>query len=88
VTVAPGALLRELSERFGAWLDRWRQGDLGGIRAAWEERAHPIGTPLRVRLPDGEARSGRFGGLDADGALRLIGDDNRAVVVHVGDVSA
>lgn len=86
--VAPDALLAGLAERFAEWLAVWRQGDLSVVRTAWEERAHPVGTPLRVRLPDGGERSGRFGGLDADGALRLIGDDGRTTAVHAGDVSA
>lgn len=88
VNVGPEALLSALRERFGAWLDIWRRGDLAAVRTAWEALAHPTGTVLRVRLPDGDVRSGRFGGLDADGALRLIDDDGRAVIVHAGDVSA
>lgn len=88
IAVTPAALLAELVERFAAWLAVWRQDEGSVIRAAWEERAHPRGTPLRVRLPDGSERSGRFGGLDADGALRLIDDDGRTVAVHAGDVSA
>ncbi len=88
VAVAPETLLTGLTERFAVWLAIWRRGDVSTIRTAWEERAHPLGTPLRVRLPDGGERSGRFGGLDADGALRLIADDGRTVTVHAGDVSA
>lgn len=88
VFVGPAALLAELAERFAAWLAIWRQVGLADVRAAWEGHAHPVGSPLRVRLPDGGERSGRFGGLDADGALRLIGDDGRCVTIHAGDVSA
>lgn len=88
VALTPGALLAGLVERFAAWLAIWRRGDASVVRAAWEERAHPRGTPLRVRLPDGSEQLGRFDGLDADGALRLIGGDGRTATVHAGDVSA
>lgn len=87
-SVGPAAMLDVVRDRFGAWLAIWRTGDLAAVRAAWEASAHPYGTPLRVRLPDGRERSGRFAGLDADGALRLMVEDGRTVVVHAGDVSA
>ncbi len=56
-------------------LDHWfaRSADEGGfdaVRGAWLERAHPIGTPLEID-GGGVRRSGRFGGLDRDGALLL-----------------
>ncbi|MEN2746603.1 biotin--[acetyl-CoA-carboxylase] ligase [Sphingomonas sp. T9W2] len=88
VAMTPEALLAVLSERFAAWLAIWRRGGGSVVRTAWEERAHPRGTPLRVRLPDGSERSGVFDGLDADGALRLLGPDGRTALVHAGDVSA
>lgn len=88
VAVAPETLLTVLAERFAAWLPMWREGDVSAVRSAWQERAHPTGTPLRVRLPDGSERSGQFGGLDADGALRLTVADGRTVTIHAGDVSA
>lgn len=86
VAIAPAAMLDLLCDRFAVGLARWREGDLHGIRSAWEGMAHPRGTPLRVRLPDGVEREGGFGGLGDDGALRLIGRDGAVTVVHAGDV--
>jgi BirA family biotin operon repressor/biotin-[acetyl-CoA-carboxylase] ligase len=60
-----------------AALDRWRQARLdegwAAIRAAWLARAHPAGTPLRVRSGGLDA-SGAFGGLAENGALLLHAD--------------
>lgn len=88
INLEPGTLLELLRGRFGVWLDRWRGGDLSRLRSAWEAMAHPRGTALRVRLPDGGEREGSFGGLNADGALRLIGRDGTVTLVHAGDVFA
>lgn len=88
VHVDPATLLDTLRDRFSAWLATWRRGDLAAVRAAWEAMAHPVGTPLRVHLPDGGERAGRFDGLDGDGALRLSVEGGRMVVVHAGDVFA
>jgi len=87
-TVTPAAMLDLLRERFANWLERWRGHDLTGVRAAWEAMAHPRGTPLRVRLPDGGEREGAFDGLDAGGALRLIDRDGAVTLIHAGDVFA
>lgn len=55
-------------------IDRWRHARLAGgwtaIRAAWLARAHPTGTPLRVRSGGLDA-AGAFEGLADDGALLL-----------------
>lgn len=88
VNVTPQALLELLRERFAVWLGRWRNHELSAVRTAWEAMAHPHGTPLRVRLPDGSDREGTFGGLDADGALRLVARDGTVTLVHAGDVFA
>nr|WP_242415612.1 biotin--[acetyl-CoA-carboxylase] ligase [Sphingomonas panni] len=88
VVVTPAALLDVLREKFALWLSRWRDGDLPGIRDAWEASAHPRGTMLRVRLPDGGEMEGAFDGLDAGGALRLLDRDGRVTLIHAGDVFA
>lgn len=88
VEIAPAAMLELLRTSFGNWLARWRSNDLAGLRAAWEDLAHPRNTPLRVRLPDGAERAGLFDGLNADGALRLKDGDGGVSLVHAGDVFA
>ncbi len=77
-----------LAEQFGIWLDRWRRDGLGAIREAWLASAHPVGTSLRVMLPDDSVKEGAFAGLAADGALLLACKDGTQVVVHAGDVFA
>ncbi len=58
----------------GGRLSLWQAQGFAPIRAAWLARAHPVGTPLRVRL-GGRAETGmiagRFAGIDAAGALLL-----------------
>jgi BirA family biotin operon repressor/biotin-[acetyl-CoA-carboxylase] ligase len=77
----PGHFLEQLAEGFSRWLQRWRHQGLEPIRAAWLERAHPIGTAL-----DTSEGAGLFDGLEADGALRLRLADGTRRVIHAGDV--
>lgn len=86
VPIEPAVFLDVLADAFGRWLERWRGEGLGSIRARWLDRAHPSGTALTVRLPDGGTIDGLFDGLDLDGALllRLAGGERR--VVHAADV--
>ena len=53
-------------------LDRWRAAGFTAVRAAWLQRAHPVGTRLRVQRGD-EVIEGAFQGLTEDGRLRLAG---------------
>ena len=82
----PDTFLAVLAESFARWLYRWRSEGLAPIRAAWIERAHPIGTALAVRLPDAVGLEGLFDGLDEGGALRLRLADGRTRVIHAADV--
>lgn len=86
VDVAPGTFASALAESFACWLSRWRRDGLASIRHRWLQRAHPVGTALTARLPDGRVLSGTFDGLAEDGALilRLAGGDRH--VIHAGDV--
>lgn len=85
-TVAPADFVETLAEAVARWLSRWRGEGLGPIRSAWLDAAHPIGTALSARLPDGGTAEGLFDGLDADGALilRLASGERR--VIHAADV--
>ena len=86
ITVAAEDFAETLAESFARWLGRWRGEGIAPVRARWLERAHPVGTALTARLPDGERVDGLFDGLDPDGALllRLASGDRR--VIHAADV--
>ena len=86
VSVDPPTFAEVLSEAFARWLARWRGEGIAAIRSAWLAAAHPLGTPLTARLPDGSAVDGLFDGLDADGALILRLASGARHVIHAGDV--
>lgn len=71
IAVDPG----QVAQRVLAELDAWRRvrhvEGWGAIRTAWLARAHPPGTPLRVRGAGGLDVGGAFDGLGEDGALLL-----------------
>lgn len=81
----PADFAEELATSFAAWLARWRGEGLGSVLARWQARAHPIGTALSVRAPEGVI-DGLYDGLDGAGALRLKTPDGRLHLVHAGDV--
>ncbi|MCB8875824.1 biotin--[acetyl-CoA-carboxylase] ligase [Acidisoma silvae] len=81
---------RDVAAIFIARIDHWRgllaQTGFGPIRAAWLERAHPIGTPITVRDARGDSMAeGLFAGLSETGELLLsMGATIRAI--STGDV--
>ena len=79
-------VLAALNRSLDGWMVRWIGGGFGCIRKAWLERAGPVGSEIRVVLPE-RSIVGRFGGLDRDGALIL---DTAAgqEIVHSGEVFA
>lgn len=82
----PDRFLALLADQFAAALATWRERGLAATVAAWLERAHPLGTPLAVALPDGGALHGSFAGLAPDGALILRLADGATRAIHAGDV--
>lgn len=82
----PATFHDTLADAFARWLGIWRGQGLAPVRARWIERAHPPGTPLSARLPDGTAVEGLFDGLDASGALVLRFADGGRCVIHAADV--
>lgn len=84
--VAPEEFLATLADAFTRWLERWRGEGLTPVRDRWTARAHPAGTALTARLPDGGAVDGLFDRLDADGALILRLADGGRRVIHAADV--
>jgi BirA family biotin operon repressor/biotin-[acetyl-CoA-carboxylase] ligase len=77
----------DLAGQFSLELGRWRQYGLEPILNRWLAAAHPPGTPLTVHEPNGAGISGKFAGLERDGALRLRLADGALRVIHAGDVT-
>ncbi|AOH86172.1 biotin--protein ligase [Sphingomonas panacis] len=84
--VDPATFQETLADAFARWLGVWRGQGLAPVRTRWLERAHPPGTPLTARLPDGSAIDGLFDGLDIGGALVLRLADGGRRVIHAADI--
>ncbi len=84
--VAPKAFAPLLAANFARLLALWRSSEPGAIPRAWQMRAHQPGALLTVHTGADERLSGRFDGLEPDGALRLRTDDG-VEIVRAGDVS-
>jgi BirA family biotin operon repressor/biotin-[acetyl-CoA-carboxylase] ligase len=84
--IAPEVFAPLLADSFARLLQLWRTSASPLLAQAWLARAHPIGTRLAVHAGADEAISGRFDGLEPDGALRLRRDDGTLDVVRAGDV--
>jgi BirA family biotin operon repressor/biotin-[acetyl-CoA-carboxylase] ligase len=85
-TVTPTAFAPLLAGSFARLLALWRISQPGAIAQAWQMRAHPVGTELSVHVNADEKLSGRFDGIEPDGALRL-NTDNGIETIRAGDVS-
>lgn len=66
----PADALEILVSWFSRWHRAWQRGGFAPVREAWLARAWRLGEEIRVRAGEG-ALTGRFGGLDAEGALVL-----------------
>jgi len=77
--------LEILADAFARYLNIWRLSGLGAIVRYWEAHAHPRGTALSAKLPDGEEVDGLYAGLD-DGALQLRLADGSIRAIHAADV--
>jgi BirA family biotin operon repressor/biotin-[acetyl-CoA-carboxylase] ligase len=84
--IMPEAFAPLLAASFARLLEAWRSSETSALIRAWQERAHPPGTRLTVHAGKDETVSGRFAGLDPDGALRLQRDDGSIELVRAGDV--
>jgi BirA family biotin operon repressor/biotin-[acetyl-CoA-carboxylase] ligase len=78
--------LEIVAEAFARHLNIWRQTGLDSIIQYWEAQAHPRGTALSAKLPDGAQVDGLYAGLDADGALQLRLADGSIRAIHAADV--
>lgn len=84
--MSPEAFAPLLAGSFARMLALWRTTDTLSLVRAWEHRAHLVGTKLSVHVAADERISGRFAGLDPDGALRLLLDDGSMEIVRAADV--
>jgi len=84
--ITPQAFAPLLATSFARLLQLWRQSEPMFIAQAWLARAHAIGTRLNVHSASDGMISGRFDGIETDGALRLRRDDGVLDVVRAGDV--
>jgi BirA family biotin operon repressor/biotin-[acetyl-CoA-carboxylase] ligase len=75
-----------LAGSFARLLELWRDSEPLLLAQAWLARAHSIGTRLTVHSAANDAVSGRFEGIEADGALRLRLDSGELEIVRAGDV--
>ena len=82
----PEAFAPLVAGGFSRMLALWRSNEPSALVRAWEHRAHLVGTRLSVHLTRDEEISGRFAGLDPDGALRLLMDDGSMEIVRAADV--
>jgi BirA family transcriptional regulator, biotin operon repressor / biotin---[acetyl-CoA-carboxylase] ligase len=85
--VTPQAFAPLLAASFARLLAAWRLADPAAFALAWQTRAHLIGTAITVHVSPGERVTGRYDGIDPDGALRLRCDDGHIERIHAGDVS-
>ena len=84
--ISPHAFAPLLAASFARILGLWRSSEPALLMQAWLTRAHTIGTPLTVHSSADETISGRFDGIEADGALRLVAQDGSLSIVRAGDV--
>lgn len=78
--------LEALARAFADWFRVWDGGEgFSVVREQWTERAHGIGQEVGVNLPD-ETLTGRFAGLDDDGAMVLEPRDGPVRRILVGDL--
>jgi BirA family biotin operon repressor/biotin-[acetyl-CoA-carboxylase] ligase len=84
--IQPEAFAPLLASCFARLLSLWRTTESSALVRAWAQRAHLLGTKLTVHVSKDKTMSGRFGGLDPDGALRLILDDGSIEVIRAADI--
>lgn len=84
--ISPQAFAPLLAGSFARLLSLWRSTEPASLVRAWEQRAHLRGTSLTAHASPDEKLSGRFAGLDSDGALRLMLDDGSTEIIRAGDI--
>lgn len=80
----PAAFLDRLAPSFHAWHKRLVAEGFAPIREAWLQHAARLGQEITARLPK-QTLTGRFEGIDAEGALILL-TDNGPVTIPAADI--
>ncbi|GBQ10780.1 biotin--acetyl-CoA-carboxylase ligase [Swaminathania salitolerans LMG 21291] len=84
-SIAPREAAERILAAFSARLSLWEREGFEPLRAAWLERAHPLGTRLAVQRGDNYIE-GFFAGLDASGRLLLQTDQGDLQAFLSGDI--
>jgi BirA family biotin operon repressor/biotin-[acetyl-CoA-carboxylase] ligase len=84
--IAPEAFAPLLAGSMGRMSRLWRTAATGDFAKAWLARSMPPGAELTVHATGASAISGRFDGIEPDGALRLSLADGSLRIIHAGDV--
>ncbi|WP_439577849.1 biotin--[acetyl-CoA-carboxylase] ligase [Elioraea sp.] len=87
VPPAPDDLAAAILDRLINWSTRAGADGFDIIVVEWQRRALPRGAPISVRLTAGPI-TGRFAGLDADGALLLAEESGQTRRIVTGEVFA
>ncbi len=75
-----------LAAAMAHWLAIWKEGQgFAAVRQAWLTRSRALGEPVRAHL-GGRTMEGRFGGLDDEGHLLIIGENGETSTVAGGEV--
>ena len=74
-----------LTRRLQRWLDIWMGEGFAPVRAAWVGRAWGLGRDFQTEA-EGGTISGRFDGIDADGALVLESAGGGRRLIRSGEV--
>ena len=84
--ITPEAFAPLLAGSFDRLLALWRSSEPESLARAWLTRAHPVGTLLTAHVSADEVLTGKFDGIEPDGALRLRTGEDRVELIRAGDV--
>lgn len=87
--VSPDEALDVIAERYARRRGEWEAQGFAAIREAWLAMGPERGSGMRVRTgADGAVVDGRFGGLDAEGALLLEAPGGAQRRIAAGEILA
>lgn len=84
--IQPQAFAPLVAGSFSRILPLWRSNNSSALLRAWQERGHLPGTQVTVHVSKDDVVTGRFAGLEHDGALRLRLGDGEIRVIRAADV--